>query len=185
MRQQSTMVATCAVLVFLAGAAALAAQKPIYESEPRTVTATIEAVDKASRVVTLKTEAGSRLHVTAPPEMEGFNRLEPGDVVSARYYEAIAVRLARPGSPAPPGTPTTTVRRKDDKPGSETLRTRTVRATVTAVDAAAPSLMVRTSGGMERAMAVTDSAQLQALKAGDAIDVTFYESRLVSVERPK
>ena len=34
-------------------------------------------------------------------------------------------------------------------------------------------------------MAVTDPAQLQAFKAGDAIDVTFYESRLVSVERPK
>lgn len=35
----------CAVLVGLAGAVALAAQKPIYESEARTVTATIEAVE--------------------------------------------------------------------------------------------------------------------------------------------
>ena len=181
MRGVMQLAAVCALMA----GTGLPAQKAIYESEPKGVTATIETVDKASRIVTLKTEAGSRLHVTAPPEMEGFNRLEPGDVVSARYYEAIAVRLARPGSPAPPGTPTTTVRRKDDKPGSETLRTRTVRATVTAVDAAAPSLMVRTSGGVERAMAVTDPAQLQAFKAGDAIDVTFYESRLVSVERPK
>jgi hypothetical protein len=34
-------------------------------------------------------------------------------------------------------------------------------------------------------MAVTDAAQLKALKVGDVLDVTFYESRLVSVERPK
>ena len=163
----------------------LLAQKAIYESEPKVVTATIEAVDKASRVVTLKTAAGSRLHVTAPPEMEGFNSLKVGDIVSARYFEAIAVRLARPGSPAPSGTPTTTVRRKDDKPGSEMMRERTIRAKITSVDAAAPSLMVRTSDGVERAMAVTDKSQLNALRAGDEIDVTFYESRLVSVERPK
>jgi Cu/Ag efflux protein CusF len=163
----------------------LSAQKAIYESEAKVVTATIEGIDKASRIVTLKTEAGSRLHVTAPPEMEGFNTLKVGDIVSARYFEAIAVRLARPGSPAPSGTPTTTVRRKDDKPGSETMSERTIRAKITSVDAAAPSLMVRTSDGVERAMGVTDKSQLNALKAGDEIDVTFYESRLVSVDRPK
>jgi hypothetical protein len=161
------------------------AQKAIYESEPKIVTATIESVDKTSRVVTLKTAAGSRLYVTAPPEMEGFNSLKVGDTVSAKYFEAIAVRLARAGSPAPSGTPTTRVRRKDDKPGSETMTERTIRARITSVDAAAPLLMVRTSDGVERAMAVTDKAQLNALKAGDDIDVTFYESRLVSVERPK
>ena len=87
-----------AAFAFVAGTG-LVAQKAIYESEPKVVTATIEAVDKASRVVTLKTAAGSRLHVTAPPEMEGFNTLKVGDIVSARYFEAIAVRLARPGSP--------------------------------------------------------------------------------------
>jgi Cu/Ag efflux protein CusF len=174
-----------ALVLALAAATSLLAQKAIYESEAKVVTATIEAIDKASRVVTLKTEAGSRLHVTAPPEMEGFNRLKVGDLVSARYFEAIAVRLARPGSPPPTGTPTTSIRRKDDVPGSETMRERTIRATITSVDAAAPSLMVRTSDGVERAMAVTDKSQLNALKAGDQIDVTFYESRLVSVERPK
>jgi Cu/Ag efflux protein CusF len=179
------MVATCAVLVFLAGAAALAAQKPIYESEPRTVTATIEAVDKASRVVTLKTEAGSRLHVTAPPEMEGFNSLRVGDLVSARYFEAIVVRLARPGAPAPSGDPVTRITRKDRAPGSEAFTERTVRATVTAVSTDKPSLTLKGDDGAERMMEVTDEAQLKTLKAGDVLNVTFYESRLVGVERAK
>ena len=116
--------------------------------------------------------------------MEGFNTLKVGDIVSARYFEAIAVRLARPGSPAP-SVHRPDVARKDDKPGSETMRERTIRAKITSVDAAAPSLMVRTSDGVERSMAVTDKSQLNALRAGNEIDVTFYESRLVSVERPK
>ena len=173
-----------AAAVAIAGAG-LSAQKAIYESEVKVVTATIEAVDKASRIVTLKTDAGSRLHVTAPPEMEGFTRLKVGDIVSARYYEAIAVRLARPGSPSPSGAPTTTVRRKDDKPGSEIMRERMFRATVTVADAATSTLRVRGPDGVERAMAVTDVAQLKPLRVGDTLDITFYESRLVSVERPK
>ena len=144
----------------------LGAQKAIYESEPKVVTATIEAVDKDSRVVTLKTEAGSRMHVTAPPEMEGFNSLKVGDIVTAKYFEAVVVRLARPDSPAPSGTPTTSVRRKDDVPGSETMRERTVRAKVTAVDPKAPSLSVRRADGVERAMAVGDADTAEGAEGG-------------------
>lgn len=185
MTQRSMSAAAGAVLACLAGAAALAAQKPIYESQPRTVTATIEAVDKASRVVTLKTEAGTRLHVTAPPEMEGFNSLRVGDLVSARYFEAIVVRLARPGTPAPSGEPVTRITRKDRAPGSEAFSERTVRATVSAVSTDKPALTLKGEDGAERTMEVTDAAQLKALKPGDVLTVTFYESRLVSVERPK
>ena len=175
----------CTVLLVLPAGIAVAGQKPIYESEAKTVTATIEAVDKTSRVVTLKTEAGTRLHVTAPQEMEGFNSLRVGDLVSARYFEAVVVRLARPGSPAPSSEPTVRVTRKDRAPGSETLSERTVRATITAVSKAPPLLTGKTADGLEHTMAVTDPAQLNGLKVGDVLDVTLYESRLVSVERPK
>jgi Cu/Ag efflux protein CusF len=176
--------AVCA-LVLLAAGVALAAQKPIYESEARTVTATIEAVEKASRIVTLKTEAGTRLHVTAPQEMEGFNSLRVGDLVSARYFEAVVVRVARPGSPTPTSEPATRVTRKDRAPGSETFTERTLRATIVAVSTDKPSLTLKAADGREHTMAVTDAAQLKALKAGDRLDVTFYESRLISVERPR
>jgi hypothetical protein len=172
------------VLLPMAGIG-LVAQKPIYESQPRTVNATIEAVDKATRVVTLKTEAGTRLQVTAPNEMEGFNSLRVGDLVSARYFEAVVVRLARPGSPAPSSEPTTRITRKDRAPGSEAMSERTVRATVTAVGTDQPSLTVKTADGLDHTMGVSDPTQLTTLKAGDVLDITFYESRLISVERPK
>lgn len=185
MMSRRIRLAGAAAVLALLPASGLTGQKAIYESEPKVVTATIEALDRDTRVVTLKTEAGSRIHVTAPKEMEGFNRIKLGDIVTAKYFEALVVRLARPGSPAPTGTPTTSVRRKDDVPGSETMRERTVRVKVTAVDPKAPSLSVRGEDGVERAMAVGDAEQLKALKVGDAVDVTFYESRLVSVERPR
>ena len=162
----------------------LAAQA-IYESSPKTLTATIAVIEKDSRIVTLKTTGGSWLHVRAPDEMEGFNTLKVGDVVTATYFEAIAVRLRKPGDPLPPATPTTIVKRKDDTPGSRTMKEQSIRAIVKAVDLASSSLTVATTAGEERALTVTDPAQLKSIKVGDTIDVTYYESLLVSVARPK
>lgn len=175
---------TLVPVLILAAPGASGAQ-PIFEGTPTTVTATIETVEKTSRVITLKTAAGSRLHVTAPPEMQGFDRLKAGDQVTARYFEAIVVRVARPGSPPPTAAPTTMVRRNDRKPGSETTSESTVRGTVVSVSAAAPSLTVKLTDGTERTMKVTDVKQLAALKTGDELDITFYESRLISVDHAK
>lgn len=163
----------------------VAGAQPIYEGPATTVTATIETVEQTSRVITLKTAAGSRLHVTAPPEMQGFDRLKAGDQVTARYFEAIVVRVAKPGSPAPSGAPTTITKRKDDRPGSETLSERTVRASVVSVQPTGPSLTVKMPDATEHTMKITDAAQLGSLKPGDVLDITFHESRLVSVEPAK
>ena len=81
------------------------AAQAVYESAPKTLTATIAVIEKDSRIVTLKTTAGSWLHVRAPDEMEGFNTLKVGDVVTATYFEAIAVRLRKPDDPLPPPAP--------------------------------------------------------------------------------
>jgi hypothetical protein len=160
------------------------AAQAVYESTPKTLVATIAVIEKDSRVVTLKTSAGNWLHVTAPDEMEGFNRLKVGDVVTATYFEAIAVRLRKPDDPLPPANPTTIVKRRDDTPGSRTMKEQSIRATVKTVDQAASSLTVTTAAGEERSLTVTDPAQLKPIKAGDTIDVTYYESLLVSVARP-
>ena len=175
----------CCVAALAAVVTIHAAAQAVYESKPTTMTATIVLVEKGSRIVTLKTTAGSLLHVAAPEEMEGFNTLKVGDVVTATYFKAVAVRLRKPGDPTPPAAPTTVVRRKDRTPGSSTMREQSVRATVTAVDPAAPSLDVKTADGEVRSLEVTDAAQLKAIKAGDTLDVTYYESLLVKVDRPK
>jgi len=173
------------VAALVAFATIYVAAQAVYESTPKTLTATIAVIEKDSRVVTLKTTAGSWLHVRAPDEMEGFNTLKVGDVVTATYFEAIAVRLRKPDDPLPPANPTTIVKRKDDTPGSRTMKEQSIRATVKAVDQASSSLTVTTAAGEERSLTVTDPAQLKPIKAGDTIDVTYYESLLVSVARPK
>ena len=155
------------------------------EAKPVVVMATIEAIDKANRMVTLKGPQGISVEVTAPEQMEGFNSLKVGDQVTATYLEAIAVNVRKPGEPAPSADPTTVTQRKDRKPGSETRRLQTLTATVEAIDAKAPAVTLKGPQGRVVRLPVRDASQLANVKVGDTVDVTHYESLLVSVTRPK
>jgi hypothetical protein len=163
-----------------------AAQEARSQSAPVTLTATIAAIDNATRTITLTGAGGTPVQVQAPDEMEGFNALRVGDVVTATYFEALAVSVRKPGSPAPPApTDTTMTQRKDRAPGSETRRQVSFTVTIEAIDQKAPSLTVKGPQGRVVTLSVRDATQLQNLKAGDSVDVTYYESLLVKVARPR
>lgn len=176
----------CAVVLIAVAAGTLSAQagKTVYESTPVTVTATIEAIDKATRVITLKGPKGESVDVTASEQVQGFDRLKVGDQVSATYYEAVAINLRKPGEPAPSTKPSTTVMRKDRTPGSETRREQTFTVTVQSIDPSAPSLTVKGPRGRVVTLRVADPGTIQGLKAGDTVDVTYFASLLIKAERP-
>ena len=164
--------------------APLVAQQSTAESTPVTRTATIVAIDKANRIVTLKGEKESNITVKAPEQMEGFDSLKVGDQVTATYFEAVVVRVRKPGDPPASPDPETTVTRKDRTAGSEVRRQQTYTVTIESLDMTGRT--VRVKRGQEPAMtlAVREPKNLQGLKAGDTVDVTFYESLLVKVARP-
>ena len=163
----------------------LVAQQPASQTKVVTVTATIEAIDKANRVVTLKGPEVNSVDVKAPDQMEGFNSLKVGDQVTASYFSAVMIRARKPGDPASTGEPATTVRRTERTPGSETRQERTFTVTVEAVDPKAPSLRVKGPQGRVVPLLVSDPKQVQNLKAGDTVDLTYYESLLIKIGRPE
>jgi Cu/Ag efflux protein CusF len=177
--------ACCAVLLTLHVTRGRGEQTTIPETKPVTVTATIEAIDKATRTVTLKRQNGTSIPILAPDEMEGFNSLRVGDVVTATYFEALAVNVRKPGDPAPSGVPSTTTRRKDRTPGSETRREQTFTVTIEAIDPKTPAVTVKGPQGRVASFLVRDPAMLQKVKVGDTVDVTYYESLLIKVSRGK
>lgn len=176
--------ACCASLLIVPSILAAVEQAPASES-PVTITATIEAIDKANRTVTLKRPQGTAVEIKAPDQMEGFNSLRVGDQVTATYYEIAVVSLRKPGDPDTSAPPTTTTQRKDRTPGSETRRQRTVNGTIDSIDQKMRSLTLKTSQGTLIALPAVDAKQLQTLKVGDAIAATYYESLFIKVARPK
>ena len=60
-------------------------------------TATITAIDKATRDITLKGPQGNELTVTAGPEVKNFASLKVGDQVDLQYAEALTLELKKGG----------------------------------------------------------------------------------------
>lgn len=171
----------CAAMIGLFPTRSSTAQRGVYEAPPVTVTASIEAIDKATRVVTLKGPKGNSIDVKTSDQMEGFGRLKVGDQVSATYFEAIVLEMRKPGSPPSSSAPVTSLTRKDRKPGAEVRREQTVTVTVQAIDATAPSVTVKGPEGRVLTLPVGDPKQLQNVKVGDTVAVRYYESLLVNV----
>jgi hypothetical protein len=148
-----------------------------------TVTATIEAVDKANRTVRLKPQGRDSFDVKVPEDMQGFNTLRIGDQVTATYFADYAVDVRKAGDTAPPAPPQTTTQRKERTPGSETRIERTFRVAVEAIDPKAPSLTVRAPQGRVVTLAMRDASQLENIKVGDSVDVKYFQSLLIKVSR--
>jgi hypothetical protein len=178
-------VALTALLSGLLSSPETTTQATVPESRPVTINARIEAIDRERRIVRLRRVGGDSVDVEVPGQMQGFSTLKVGEMVSATYSEAIAVRVRRPGDPAPAAAPSTSTQRKEGTPGSETRREQTFPVTVTALDSTAPSITVKGPKGRVMTMAVRDPTQLQGVKVGDTIDVTYYESFLVKIGRPE
>jgi hypothetical protein len=182
MALSATMVLT-ALLSGLFSSLETTAQAPVPESRPVTVTARVDAIDRERRVVRLRRLPGNdSVDVNVPPDMQ-LSTLKVGDVVSVTYSEAFAVHIRKAGDPAP-APPKTSTQRKDGTPGSETRREQTFQVTVTALDLTASSVTVKGPKGEVRTIAVRDPKQLQGVKVGDTVDVTYYESLLIKVGRP-
>ena len=61
------------------------------------MTATITAIDKATRDVTLKGPQGNEVVLTAGPEVKNFDKLKVGDQVNLDYIEALTLELKKGG----------------------------------------------------------------------------------------
>jgi Cu/Ag efflux protein CusF len=165
--------------------AALVASAPGKALLARTVkvTGTIEAVDGASRQITVKGPKGNLAVLAVGAEVRNFDQLKVGDRVVAQYVEALSLTLkkdgkelrssstAKDGARAPAG----------DKPAGAVARQIEVTADVIAVDAKTQVVMLR--GPKQTVeLKVPDRQQFKAIKVGDQIQAVYTEAVALSVE---
>ena len=150
------------------------------------VTATIAAIDKATRDVTLKGPQGNEIVVTAGSEVKNFDNMKVGDQVNAQYVEALTVELKKGGG--------MTVARSDQggvkeaqpgqKPGGIAGRQVTIVADVIDVNPAKQSVTLR---GPKRTveLVVPDPAQFKLIAKGDQVEATYTQALAIAVEPAK
>ena len=146
------------------------------------VSATITAIDKATRGITLKGPQGDEVKVVAGPEVRNFDQLKVGDVVQLKFLESLVLELKKGGGLKVEKTEMAGgVRAKPgETPGGAVGRQVTVVGDVIKLDAATQTVTVK---GPERTinLKVRDPEQFKLVAVGDQIQATYTEAVAVGV----
>jgi hypothetical protein len=180
-------VATSALVSSIAGTA-LAQDRALTKTltgEQKTVTATIEAIERNSRSVTLKEANGEYTEIIVPADVKKFDTMKVGDKVTAKYYENIVLRLKLPGEKSKDTDTAALTPGAGAKAGGTAATQRTITATITQIDPKVPSISFSGPNGWKYSSRVEDKEALKKVKVGDRMDITWTMAVLVSVEAPK
>ena len=178
-----TAVAAAALAAPMSGTAT--AQSKTITGETKVVTATIEAIEHASRTVTLKEADGTYHTVDVPADVTKFDAMKIGDKMTVRYYENVNVRLKAPGEKDKDSDTAALTGSGGKKPGGTGATQRTITATITQLDPKVPSITFTGPNGWKYSSHVEDKEAIKKVKVGDKVDITWTEAVLVSVETPK
>jgi len=151
-----------------------------------TIKATVVAVDKALRDVTLKGPQGNELTVTAGADVKNFDAIKVGDVVNATYKQAVTVELKKGGGMAVGRAESQgAMKMNSGETVSGTVGRRvTIVADVVAVD---PATQVVTLRGPKRTVdiVVSDPAQFKRVAKGDQVEVTYIQAFAAALDPAK
>ena len=178
------MIRSITVMTVLAAAPLAWAQKPVTESAVVEMTATIEAIDHDNRVITLKDKEGNTESILAGPQMKRFDELKVGQTVTFRYHESVALQIRKPGEAAAPTAEgkETLVRGQGAKPSATVSRQDTATVTVKSIDTKVPSVSVATEDGHVLSMKVNDRKNLEGVKVGDRVEITYTVALAIAVK---
>lgn len=148
--------------------------------------ATIVAINHTQRTVTLKDAQGNIEDILAGPEIKRFDELKVGDTVTFAYHAAVVYQIVKPGATAAPAqSGVSAVRGQGAKPSGAVTQQHQATVTIEKIDAAIPSITVKTADGHSMSAKVEDKKNLEGLKVGDQVTVTFTEALMITVESPK
>jgi hypothetical protein len=148
------------------------------------VTAKVTAVDAAKRTVTLQGASGKTRTIEVGDQVRNFDQIKVGDTVHARYTQALALELKKGGGAMPAPTEEGAITpppAPGAKPGGTIARKVTMTAEVIAVDQAKQMATLRGPAGNEVDVEAQDPSQLQNVKKGDHVQVTYVEALAIKV----
>ena len=175
------------LLLACAQNAAKVADKPgITASEVVKISATVEAIDHASRQVTLRGPQGKLVTLDVSEAARNLDQVEVGDTVEAEYYESVALFVqAADGKPGAEVTTEVARAPLGDKPGMGMADTVTLTATITAIDYDTRMITLQGPEGKTVTTRVDESAKrFNEVKRGDQVVVRITRAIAIMVREP-
>jgi len=146
---------------------------------------TVDAVDKDKGTVTLKGPKGRTMTLEVKDKQK-LDMVKVGDPVVATYIEAVAFKVLKAGSTAPgvsvkEGAVSS---KPGEMPAGAIGREVTVTATITAIDKKARTVTIKGPQGNSETIKARDPKNLEAVKVGDMVDITYAQALVISLDKP-
>jgi Cu/Ag efflux protein CusF len=151
------------------------------------MTATVEKIDLAKRLVTLRGPDGKVATITVSDSVKNLPQVKVGDQVNVAYYESLAYEVHKPGE-AETGVnvlETAVAAKPGERPAAMGGQAVTITSTIEAIDQDTPSVTLKGPEGNLVTVKVRDRAKLARVKVGDLVDITYTRAIAVSVEPAK
>jgi plasmid maintenance system killer protein len=168
--------------------AAASTEKPkTVKERVVTKTATVEAIDLKTRVVTLKGKDGSVVDLKVSEEVKNLAQVKVGDQVTAKYYESIAVELLDPGTSMQVGTSDSVAKAKlGERPAGIEANVISAVVNIEAIDSKKNIATLKGPEGKIIDVKIRDPQKWKSAKVGDKVRITYTEALAVEVkEVPK
>jgi len=162
------------------------AQKPgVVVGDVVVVTATVEAVDKDKRTVTLKGPAGRMVTLKVDTAVKNFDQVQVGDTLKAEYIDSIAVFVRKSGAPPEAREVTAVgVAPRGKKPAGMVVDTTELVAKIEKIDYDKRLVTLKGPEGNVRTIKVDQRVKnLRQMKVGDELVIRHTEALAIAVTK--
>ena len=181
----STHETTAATAPVVAGAAPTPVVSGVVAENAVTVTATVEAIDQKTRMVTLRGPDGKLTTVHAGDQVKNLAQVKKGDQVVVTYYESLAYEVHKPGGQAVPGVVAASdvaTAKPGERPAAVGAQAVTVTSTIDAIDKTNHTVTLKGPDGNLTTIKVKDPTKLDKVKVGDLVEITYTEALAIGVQ---
>ena len=196
MKKALSLVLASFMVVMLVSLAFSQEKKPVKKAGPKpgavlveavTVTAAVDAVDAAKRLVTLKMADGTLQTVKLGDAVKNFDQIKAGDQVEATFYESIAVFVVKSSEkPSVSEVEAVKVAPKGAKPGAVAFDVVEVTAKVESINYKKRTMALKGPEGNVKKVRVDKSVKnFKNIKKGDEVVMRITEAVAIKVTGTK
>jgi Cu/Ag efflux protein CusF len=149
-----------------------------------TATATVEKIDVAKRLVTLRNANGQLIELQVDESVKNLPQVKKGDRVIAKYYESLAYEVNKPGAATPgtAGAEQVATAAPGSKPGKIAARQVEITTIIEAIDKKTSMVTLKGADGKLTPVKVKDPSKLDRVRVGDLVTITYSQAVAVAVE---
>ena len=183
-----------AIIILLAAAGC--ATEPVPDSQKpgavasslALITATVDAIDKSTRMVRLRGETGRTVTIKVDDLAHNFDQIEVGDRLDVEYYESVALFVRSGGGSEPDigGASAVAIAPEGEKPGVAAVETVIRTAKVIHISHPRRLIEIERADGSTETLRVSDQVKdFDKIRAGDEIVVRHTVAIAIEVKPAK